>query len=191
MYVSAIRAEIEANLIGAAAIATDLASALFVTVVRIHLQREGADRGLLGLLAHRQLGGAVRAMLEEPARNWSLNELAARANASRASFVRMFQRVAQRAPLEFLTELRLELASRKLRNTSLALSDVAAEAGYQSESSFSRAFRRRFGRPPGALRLGFSGSGTEGPVIILQTEAPRVIFPRDQIPLVIPAQLSQ
>jgi AraC-like DNA-binding protein len=92
--------------------------------VRIHLQREGADRGLLGLLAHRQLGGAVRAMLEEPARNWSLNELAARANASRATFVRMFQRVAQRAPLEFLTELRLELASRKLRNTSLALSDV-------------------------------------------------------------------
>ena len=154
MYVSAIQAEIEANLIGAAAIATDLASALFVTVVRIHLQREGADRGLLGLLAHRQLGGAVRAMLEEPARNWSLNELAARANASRASFVRMFQRVAQRAPLEFLTELRLELASRKLRNTSLALSDVAAEAGYQSESSFSRAFRRRFGRPPGALRAG-------------------------------------
>ena len=55
---------------------------------------------------------------------------------------------------EFLTELRLELASRKLRNTSLALSDVAAEAGYQSESSFSRAFRRRFGRPPGALRAG-------------------------------------
>jgi transcriptional regulator GlxA family with amidase domain len=66
----------------------------------------------------------------------------------------MFQRVAQRAPLEFLTELRLELASRKLRTTSLALADVAAEVGYQSESSFSRAFRRRFGRPPGALRAG-------------------------------------
>src|SRR6202035_3736945 len=99
MFVSGIQAEIEASLIGAAAIATDLASALFVTVVRIHLQREGANSGLLGLLAHRQLGGAVRAMLEEPARNWSLNELAARANASRASFVRMFQRVAQRAPL--------------------------------------------------------------------------------------------
>jgi AraC family transcriptional activator of mtrCDE len=143
MFLSAIQAELEANLIGAAAIATDLASALFVTVVRIHLQREGADGGLLGLLAHRQLGGAVRAMLEEPARNWSLNELAARANASRASFVRLFQRAAQRAPREFLTELRLELASRKLRDTAIALSEVAAEAGYQSESSFSRAFRRR------------------------------------------------
>jgi AraC family transcriptional activator of mtrCDE len=152
MLMSAIQEEIEANLAGAAAIATDLASALFVMVVRIHLRRETANRGLLGLLAHRQLGSAVRAMLEEPARNWRLNELAVLANASRASFVRMFQRVAQRAPLEFLTELRLELAGRKLRTTTLTLADVAAEAGYQSESSFSRAFRRRFGRPPGALR---------------------------------------
>jgi AraC family transcriptional activator of mtrCDE len=152
MFMSAIQEEIETNLPGAAAIATDLASALFVTIVRIHLHREGAKKGLLGLLAHRQLGGAVQAMLEEPARNWSLSELAALANASRANFVRMFQRVAQTAPLKFLTELRLELASRKLKTTNLALAEVAVEAGYQSESSFSRAFKRRFGCPPGALR---------------------------------------
>jgi AraC family transcriptional regulator, activator of mtrCDE len=44
--------------------------------------------------------------------------------------------------------------SRKLRTTSLVLADVAAEAGYQSESSFSRAFKRRFGCAPGALRAG-------------------------------------
>jgi len=62
--------------------------------------------------------------------------------------------VAHRAPLEFLTELRLELARRKLRTTRLVLADVAAEAGYQSESSFSRAFKRRFGHAPGALRAG-------------------------------------
>jgi transcriptional regulator GlxA family with amidase domain len=120
-----------------------------INVIEVHVRRPSH-----GHLHVRQLGGAVRAMLEAPARTWSLNELAARANASRASFVRMFQGVAQRAPLEFLTELRLELASRKLRTTSLPLADVAAEAGYQSESSFSRAFRRRFGRPPGALRAG-------------------------------------
>ena len=57
-------------------------------------------------------------------------------------------------PLEFLTELRLELARRKLKTTDLGLADIAAEAGYQSESSFSRAFKRRFGHPPGALRAG-------------------------------------
>src|ERR1700692_4085318 len=50
MLMSAIQEEIEANLAGAAAIATDLASALFVMVVRIHLKRETANRGLLGLL---------------------------------------------------------------------------------------------------------------------------------------------
>src|ERR1700730_755343 len=152
MFMSAIQEEIETNLPGAAAIATDLASALFVTIVRIHLHREGAKKGLLGLLVHRQLGGAGQAMLEEPSRNWRLSELPGLAQASRANFVRMFQRVAQTAPLKFLTELRLELASRKLKTTNLALAEVAAEAGYQSESSFSRAFKRRFGCPPGALR---------------------------------------
>ena len=54
-------------------------------MVRIHLDREGAQNGLLGLLAHRQAGRAVAAMLDDPARCWTLDELAARANASRAS----------------------------------------------------------------------------------------------------------
>ena len=117
MLMSAIPEELESARAGAEAIATDLASALFVMVVRIHLDREDSDRGLLGLLAHRQVGRAVAAMLDDPARNWTLDELAARANASRASVVRMFQRSVQLAPLAFLAEVRLELARRKLRAT--------------------------------------------------------------------------
>jgi AraC-like DNA-binding protein len=97
MLMSAIQEELESARAAAEAIAADLASALFVMVVRIHLDREGSDRGLLGLLAHRQVGRAVAAMLDDPARNWTLDELAARANASRASLVRMFQRSVQLA----------------------------------------------------------------------------------------------
>ena len=154
MLMSAIQEELESARAGAEAIATDLASALFVMVVRIHLDREGSDRGLLGLLAHRQVGRAVAAMLDDPARNWTLDELAARANASRASLVRMFQRSVQLAPLAFLAELRLELARRKLRATMLPVAAIGDEVGYRSESAFSRAFYRRFGMRPGEARAG-------------------------------------
>jgi AraC family transcriptional activator of mtrCDE len=152
MLMSAIQEEVESARAGAEAIATDLASALFVMVVRLHLDREGAHDGLLGLLAHRQVGRAVAAMLHDPARCWTLDELAARANASRASLVRMFQRTGQLAPLAFLTELRLELARRKLSTTGLSVAAIAGEVGYKSESAFSRAFHRRFGLRPGEAR---------------------------------------
>ena len=149
---SAIQEELEHAGAGAAAIATDLASALFVMVVRTHLEREGCNSGLLGLLAHRQAGRVVAAMLDDPAKSWTLDELASRANASRSSLVRMFQRTARLAPLALLAELRLELAQRKLSATTLSVAAVADHVGYKSESGFSRAFYRRFGVRPGEAR---------------------------------------
>jgi AraC family transcriptional activator of mtrCDE len=137
---------------------TDLASALFVMVVRTYLDREGRDSGLLAMLAHRQVGRAVEAMVNDPARSWTLDELASCANASRASFVRMFRGSAQQSPVAFLNELRLELARRKLSATALPIAAIADEVGYKSESAFSRAFRRRFGVRPGETRDGASPS---------------------------------
>ncbi len=109
-----IKEELDAARPGAAAVAADLASALLVMVVRNHLEREHTSDGMLRLLGHPQAGRAVAAMLAEPGRAWSLDELAGRANASRASLVRMFRRMAEVAPLAFLAELRLQLARRKL-----------------------------------------------------------------------------
>jgi len=152
MLMSAIQEELEGARAGAEAIATDLASALFVMVVPIHLDREGCSSGLLVLLAHQQAGRAVAAMLNDPAKSWTLDELASRANASRASLVRMFQRTARLAPLGFLAELRLKLAQRKLSATNLSVAAIADQVGYKSESAFSRAFYRRFGVRPGEAR---------------------------------------
>jgi AraC family transcriptional regulator, activator of mtrCDE len=150
---NAIKEELEADRPAASAIATDLASALFVMVVRAYLDREQAANGLLSLLAHKQAARAVEAMLGDLAKPWTLDELAESAHVSRASLVRIFNRLANLAPMEMLAELRLEFAMRKLSATDLPMAEIAAEIGYQSESAFSRAFRRRFGRPPGDVRL--------------------------------------
>jgi AraC family transcriptional activator of mtrCDE len=131
-------------------------------VVRIHLGRDDRGGGLSGTLAHPQIGRTVAAMLDDPARNWTLDELAACAHASRASLVRMFRRSTQKSPLAFLADLRLELAQRKLSATTLPVATIAVEVGYKSESAFSRAFHRHFGMRPGEVRSAAVPSGSHG-----------------------------
>jgi AraC family transcriptional activator of mtrCDE len=149
---AAISDELDMARPGAAAISADLASALLVMVLRTHLAREPAHPGLAALLGQRQSARTLAAMLEAPARDWTLDELATHAGASRATLVRLFQKTAGMAPLAFLTELRLGLARRKLLAGTTTLAAIAAEVGYQSESTFSRAFQRRFGMRPGEAR---------------------------------------
>ncbi len=150
--IALMKEELDAARPGAAAIVHDLASALLVMVVRTYIETEQAPGSVLALLGHPQAGRAVAAMLDEPGRAWTLDALAGSANSSRASLVRIFRRTAQVAPLEFLTELRLELARRKLAGSTRSLGEIAAEVGYQSESAFSRAFHQRYGIRPGGAR---------------------------------------
>jgi AraC family transcriptional regulator, activator of mtrCDE len=147
-----VKEELDAARPGAAAIASDLASALLVMVVRTHLEADRGPNTILSLLGHPKAARAVVAMLERPGRAWTLDELAEVANASRASLVRMFRQAAKMSPLAFLAETRLELARRKLLASSSSLAAIAADVGYQSESAFSRAFHVRYGLRPGQAR---------------------------------------
>ncbi len=53
-------------------------------------------------------------------------------------------------------DLRLQAARRLVLDTSHALQEIALRCGFSDQSSFSRAFRRRFGQPPVALRRGMA-----------------------------------
>jgi transcriptional regulator GlxA family with amidase domain len=46
----------------------------------------------------------------------------------------------------------MELAAQRLEQTRDPISDIAAAAGYDSEASFNRAFKRHTGDPPAAWR---------------------------------------
>ena len=151
LLMTAIRDELDGARPGAAAIAADLASALLVMMLRDHLAGEPPADGLLALLSRRVTAQAVLAMLEDPARDWTLDELAGHAAASRATLVRAFRRVAAIAPLAFLTEIRLSLARQRLAAGAGSIGQIADEVGYQSEAALSRAFLRRFGLRPGEV----------------------------------------
>jgi transcriptional regulator GlxA family with amidase domain len=101
-----------------------------------------------------RIARVLRAVQAEPQRRFSVRELAKLAGASRASFVRLFQAATGSSPQRWLTERRLERAKALLAQGSSTLARVAAEVGYRSEFSFSRAFKRRYGQSPQHFRQG-------------------------------------
>ena len=151
--VELIRLELDGNRLGAFAIAGALANAILVLVLRTHLEHgSGEEVGILALLGNRQTARVVAAMLRDPARQWTLDELAEQAMTSRATLVRLFRAACGRAPFAFLANLRLSLARNRLRASSEPLATIAAEVGYESETAFSRAYARHFMVAPGADR---------------------------------------
>jgi AraC family transcriptional regulator, activator of mtrCDE len=108
---------------GAPAIAKDLASVLFVMVLRADLEVLAPAAGLLRLLNQRMTARAVLAILRDPVRAWKLDDLAQTAASPRATLVRAHRKAAGAASLAFLTDLRLGLARRRLSSGPIPTDD--------------------------------------------------------------------
>src|ERR1700736_6465455 len=130
MLVQAIDEELQAARPGAATIATELATALFVMMLRLHFEQAAASTGILRLLASSSSARAGPPMLRAPAHPWTLDELSAEAHVSRAPFVRIFRREGDIPPLVFLSELRFGLARYRLGSTAETLAQGAAGVGH-------------------------------------------------------------
>lgn len=150
--VAGIREELSDGRPGAASIATDLASALFMMMIRTQIEASTTVTGLLQLLNQRVTSQAVLAMIREPMRAWTLDDLAHDAATSRATLTRAFRKAAGIAPLAFLADLRLGLARHRLSSGAVSIERIAAEVGYQSSAAFSRAFLRKYGFRPSQKR---------------------------------------
>ena len=109
---------------------------------------EDAPPGLLRGLTDKRLAQAIRQMHAEPARSWTVNQLAKKAALSRSAFFERFTRSVGLPPMEYLLAWRMAIAKDLLRRQGLALIDVAERIGYSSASTFSTAFSRYVGLPP-------------------------------------------
>ncbi|MFF7334881.1 cupin domain-containing protein [Streptomyces sp. NPDC008150] len=121
---------------------------LLLEMLRAYLDQEEAPVGWLRLLADEPLRPALRLIHEQPGRTWSLPELARAAGMSRTSFAERFRTVAGTPPLTYLSQWRMLLARRALRDRDVRIGSLAAELGYGSESAFSTAFKRAVGHSP-------------------------------------------
>jgi AraC family transcriptional activator of mtrCDE len=150
--VALLRGEADANQAGGQVIVNALTSALFALALRAHVQRQPQASGTLALLQDKRLGRAWQAMLQDPAHNWKVEELAELASMSRATFMRTFSKVCGVSPWALLTRVRMEMACGLLSRSQTGLSDIAAQVGYQSQAAFSKVFKDTFGQAPGQFR---------------------------------------
>ena len=112
-------------------------------------QDEDAPAGLLRGLGDARLAAAIRQMHGDPARPWTVAQLAKAAALSRSAFFDRFMRAIGTSPMDYLLAWRMALAKDLLRNHDIALAEVAERVGYGSASTFSTAFSRHVGQPPG------------------------------------------
>jgi AraC-like DNA-binding protein len=142
-----------AELPGAALASEQLAQLLFVHILRVHVETSGLlARGWLRAVADQRLAPTLRLMHAEPGRAWQLEELAKAAAMSRTTFAHHFKTAAGVPPLTYLTEWRMRLAERALREENTPVSILAGQLGYTSESAFSNAFKRVTGNAPKRYR---------------------------------------
>ncbi|KND40194.1 helix-turn-helix domain-containing protein [Streptomyces acidiscabies] len=73
---------------------------------------------------------------------------------SPSRFAHLFTEQLGVSPMRALREARLRHAARLLESTALTVERVAAASGFASAFHFSRAFRGRYGVPPGKYRVG-------------------------------------
>jgi AraC-like DNA-binding protein len=112
-------------------------------------QGEGAPPGLLNGLGDARLATAMRELHADPARSWTVEELAKAAAMSRSAFFDHFTRAVGVAPMEYLLSWRMALAKDLLVREDVGIAEVAERVGYGSASTFSTAFSRHVGLPPG------------------------------------------
>ncbi len=130
----------------------DLVLSRLVEVLLIEALRASADDaspGLLRGLGDRRIAGAMRAMHGAPASNWTVAKLAKEAALSRSAFFDRFSRTIGMSPMDYLLAWRMALAKDMLRRQDISIDDVAERVGYGSASTFSSAFSRHVGQPPG------------------------------------------
>jgi AraC-like DNA-binding protein len=148
-------AEQMTNGAGATAMLSHLADIVLLQTLRACLAAdEGEMTGWLAALSDARIGKALGLLHEQPARRWTLVELAAAVGMSRSAFAARFKALVGNSPLDYLLRWRMRLAGQMLREGSTAVSGVARALGYDSESAFSNAFKRVMGMPPRRFREG-------------------------------------
>jgi len=83
---------------------------------------------------------------------WPVHRLARVSRVSEAHFARSFKDAFGVPPHRYLLTRRIERAKTLLRDTELAITDIAFQTGWQSLGTFGRTFRDITGESPGELR---------------------------------------
>jgi AraC-like DNA-binding protein len=149
---------------GGEALLERLSEMMFVDAIRRHVDAmPEQSTGWLAGLRDRIVGRALTLLHERPAAAWTIDELGNQVGLSRSALHQRFVDLIGQPPMQYLTQWRMQLASRLLRETQQSVAAIALDVGYDSEAAFARAFRRAAGMPPAAWRRQQSKAGAARP----------------------------
>jgi AraC family transcriptional regulator, alkane utilization regulator len=130
-----------------------LSELMFVEAMRRYVENlPPGGKGWLAGVRDAHIGRALALLHGEPAKMWTVDELARAVALSRSALADRFASLVGEPPIQYLLRWRLALAAQSLRAGREAIVRVAERSGYESEAAFSRAFKREFGMPPAAWR---------------------------------------
>jgi AraC family transcriptional activator of mtrCDE len=136
-----------------------MSGALLKQVIVMLLRRSLTSMNLwverFSLLRDPQIAQAFSIMVANPGGQHTVDSLARRAALSRSTFMARFSDIAGRSPMVILRDLRMRQAAQQLKAGELSVEEVGRNAGYESRSSFIRAFRNAFSCDPSAYKTNF------------------------------------
>ena len=84
--------------------------------------------------------------------DFTASKLSEMAQLSESSMRRLFTKYTGKSPLEFIQDLRLVIAARRMLVTNERISQIAYSVGFSDPNYFSRVFRDKFGVSPQVYR---------------------------------------
>lgn len=133
---------------GSSVMISRLLDLLFIHVLRQWSRRQPTSAGWLTAAMDPALSTVLEAIHRDLNHPWSVAQLASTANLSRSALAQRFTRLLGQPPLAYIADRRLGRAAELLSRSTAPVAVIANQVGYSSEAAFSRAFSRRYGRPP-------------------------------------------
>lgn len=138
---------------GGESILAKLSELMFIEVVRRYVESLPPQQaGWLAGLRDPFVGKALPLLHAKPSYQWTIEELARQVGLSRSVLAERFTDLVGMPPMQYLARWRMQMAAGLLSGGNATMASIANQVGYESEASFSRAFKKAVGVPPSAWR---------------------------------------
>jgi AraC-like DNA-binding protein len=138
---------------GSGALTDLLCGLLLLQVLRAQLAVDSHEAApwILGL-EDRRVGAALELIHESPQKDWTVARLASAVAMSRSNLAKRFADCVGESPMRYVARCRILRAAQLLAAERLSVTEAMHSVGYESESSFTKAFQRHLGCTPAAYR---------------------------------------
>lgn len=148
----ALKHELESSELDSQLYAESMATALSVHLLQRYSAHQQAIKDYTGGLPQYKLREAIAYINEHLEQNLTLAEIADLLKMSPHYFATLFKQSTGLAPHQYITQCRIEQAKKLLANPELTIIEVCQQVGFQSQSHFTKVFRKYTASTPKVYR---------------------------------------